>query len=111
MVRKLQKLLVKMQSFETFHRITFDTDTLPHFKVNKDVARDLGEEILLGGNIKILQGVIPQIGEVDKDGVDRLIIQTKEVHLGQGVEMHQGLSFLYETRYRLYRNTRTGSCF
>lgn len=64
-----------------------------HFKVNKDVARDLGEEILLGGNIKILQGVVPQIGEVDKDGVDRLIIQTKEVHLGQGVEMHQGLSF------------------
>jgi len=40
-----------------------------HFKINKDVARDLGEEILLGGNIKIMQGAIPKIGEVDDDGV------------------------------------------
>ena len=29
MVKKLSKLLVKMQSFDTFHRITFDTDILP----------------------------------------------------------------------------------
>ena len=29
MVRKLQKFLVKMQSFDAFHSITFDTDTLP----------------------------------------------------------------------------------
>ncbi len=64
-----------------------------HFKVNKEVARDIGEEILLGGNIKILQGVIPKIGEVDEDGVDRLIIQTREIHLGQGVDLYQGMSF------------------
>ena len=64
-----------------------------HFKVNKDVARDLGEEILLGGNIKILQRAVPKIGEVDEDGVDRLIIQTQEIHLDQGVELYQGMSF------------------
>lgn len=64
-----------------------------HFTVNKDVARDLGEEILLGGNIRILQGVIPQIGKVDEDGVERLIIQTQEISVGQGVEFHQGMSF------------------
>ena len=64
-----------------------------NFKINKDVARDLGEEVLLGGNIKILQGAIPKIGEVDEDGVDRLIIQTQEHHLGGGVELQQGMSF------------------
>jgi len=63
------------------------------FKVNKEVARDLGEEILLGGNIKILLGAIPKIGEVDEDGVDRLLIQTSEIALGKGVEFQQGMSF------------------
>ena len=63
------------------------------FKVNKEVARDLGEEILLGGNIKILLGAIPKIGEVDEEGVDRLIVQTSEVPIGQGVELQQGMSF------------------
>jgi thioredoxin reductase len=64
-----------------------------HFKINKDVARDLGEEILLGGHIKILQGVIPKIGEVDDEGVERLIIQTQEIDIGYGVELQQGMSF------------------
>lgn len=63
------------------------------FKVNKEVARDLGEEILVGGNIKILLGAIPKIGEVDEEGVDRLIIQTSEIALGKGVEFQQGMSF------------------
>ncbi|MDZ7580866.1 MAG: NAD(P)-binding domain-containing protein [Deltaproteobacteria bacterium] len=45
---------------------------MEHFKINKDVARDLGEEILLGGHIKILQGAVPKIGEVDEEGVERL---------------------------------------
>lgn len=63
------------------------------FKVNKEVARDLGEEILLGGNIKILLGAIPKIGEVDEEGVDRLLIQTSEIPLGKGVELQQGMSF------------------
>jgi len=64
-----------------------------HFKVDRNVARDLGVEILLGGNIRILQGAIPQIGEVDEEGVERLIIKTREIHMGQGVELHQGMSF------------------
>ena len=66
---------------------------MEHFKINKDVARDLGEEILLGGNIKILQSAIPKIGEVDEEGVDRLYIETQDVHLGEGVEIKQGMSF------------------
>lgn len=64
-----------------------------HFKVDKDVARDLGEEILLGGNIKILQGTVPRIGEVDEEGVERLIIQTQSIALPHGIEMQQGMSF------------------
>jgi thioredoxin reductase len=63
------------------------------FRVDKDVARDLGEEILLGGNIRILPGTVPRIGEVDADGVDRLIIQTRQVDVGQGVQLNQGMSF------------------
>jgi thioredoxin reductase len=64
-----------------------------HFKIDKDVARDLGEEILLGGNIKIMQGVIPKIGEVDSDGIDRLIIQTRRVSMAGEVELQEGMSF------------------
>jgi len=64
-----------------------------HFKIDKEVARDLGEEILLGGNIKMLPAVVPKIGEVDKDGVERLLVQTQNVQLGQGVELQQGMSF------------------
>ena len=63
------------------------------FRVDKDVARDLGEEILLGGNIRILPGAVPRIGEVDAEGVDRLIIQTRQVDVGQGVQLNQGMSF------------------
>ena len=62
------------------------------FKVDKDVARDLGEEILLGGNIKILQGAEPKIGEVDEEGIERLLIHYQKLNLGD-VEMIQGLSF------------------
>lgn len=64
-----------------------------HFKVNKDVARDLGEEILLGGHIKILQGAVPKIGEVDEDGVERLLVLIQEIPLEKGVELQQGMSF------------------
>ncbi|MFO7684479.1 MAG: NAD(P)-binding domain-containing protein [Desulfobacterales bacterium] len=66
---------------------------MEHFKINKDVARDLGEEILLGGHIKILQGAIPRIGEVDEDGVDRLLVQTQAADLGMGVKSQQWMSF------------------
>jgi thioredoxin reductase len=64
-----------------------------HFTIDKEVARDLGEEMLLGGNIKILQAAVPKIGEVDRDGVERLLVQTQSILLGQGVEQQLGMSF------------------
>jgi thioredoxin reductase len=63
------------------------------FSVDKEVARDLGEEILLGGHIRILQGAAPVIGEVDEDGVDRLLIRTRTISFEDGVKLHQGKSF------------------
>jgi thioredoxin reductase len=63
------------------------------FKVDREVARDLGEEILLGGNIRILQGAVPVIGEVDEDGVDRLLIGIRKIDFSDGMKFHQGLSF------------------
>jgi thioredoxin reductase len=62
------------------------------FKVKKEAARDLGEEILVGGQIRILQGAIPRIGEVDEDGVDRLTIMRKQFDAG-GVIYKQAMSF------------------
>jgi thioredoxin reductase len=66
---------------------------MEHFKVDKDVARDLGEEILLGGHIKILQGAVPRIGEVDEEGVERLLVQTQSADYGKGVTFQQWMSF------------------
>ncbi len=64
------------------------------FEINKDTARDLGEEILLGGQIKILQGAVPKIGEVDSEGIDRLYIhQSPGAHGSDDVFMYQGMSF------------------
>jgi thioredoxin reductase len=64
------------------------------FEINKDTARDLGEEILLGGHIKILQKAVPKIGEVDSEGIDRLYIhQTTSASLGSDLYMYQGMSF------------------
>ncbi len=64
------------------------------FEINKDTARDLGEEVLLGGHIKILQKAIPKIGEVDADGIDRLYIhQTTSSTMGNDLYLYQGMSF------------------
>jgi len=64
------------------------------FEINKDTARDLGEEILLGGHIRILQGAVPKIGEIDAEGIDRLYIhQTPGIHAKDDVFMYQGMSF------------------
>jgi len=64
------------------------------FEVNKDTARDLGEEILLGGHIKILQRAVPKIGEVDAEGIDRLYIhQTSGSSMGNDLYLYQGMSF------------------
>lgn len=64
------------------------------FEINKDTARDLGEEILLGGHIKILQKAVPKIGEVDADGIDRLYIhQSTTSSSGDDLYIYQGMSF------------------
>ncbi len=64
------------------------------FEINKDTARDLGEEILLGGHIKILQKAVPKIGEVDADGIDRLYLhQTTSSSSGNDLYFYQGMSF------------------
>ncbi len=63
------------------------------FKVDKEVARDLGEEILLGGNIRILQEAVPRLGEIDKDGIERLLIGIHEIDVADGMRFHEGLSF------------------
>lgn len=63
------------------------------FEINKDTARDLGEEILLGGQIKILQRAVPKIGEVDAEGIDRLYIHQTDANVGNDMYMYQGISF------------------
>jgi thioredoxin reductase len=63
------------------------------FKVDKEVARDLGEEILLGGNIRILQEAVPRLGEVDEDGIDRLLIGIHDIDVADGMRFHEALSF------------------
>ena len=63
------------------------------FDVNKETAQRLGEEILLGGNIRLLPGATPRIGEVDEEGVDRLVIRTSEVRQPDGIEIYNAMSF------------------
>lgn len=64
------------------------------FEINEDTARDLGVEILLGGNIRILQGAVPKIGEVDAEGIDRLYIHQSPGNYAQNdVFIYQGMSF------------------
>lgn len=64
------------------------------FEINTDTARDLGEEILLGGQIRILQGAVPKIGEVDSEGIDRLYIHQSPGQASRDdVFMYQGMSF------------------
>jgi thioredoxin reductase len=64
------------------------------FEINKDTARDLGEEVLLGGQIKILQRAVPKIGEVDAEGIDRLYIhQASSTSMGNDLYLYQGMSF------------------
>ncbi len=63
------------------------------FDVNKETAQRLGEEILLGGNIRLLPGAMPRIGEVDDEGVDRLVIRINEFKQSDGVDLYHGMSF------------------
>lgn len=63
------------------------------FDVNKETAQRLGEEILLGGNIRLLPGATPRIGEVDEEGVDRLVIRINEFKQSDGIEIYHAMSF------------------
>ncbi len=63
------------------------------FDVNKETAQRLGEEILLGGNIRLLPGATPRIGEVDESGVDRLIIRINEYKQPDGIEIYNSMNF------------------
>jgi thioredoxin reductase len=63
------------------------------FDVNKETAQRLGEEILLGGNIRLLPGATPRIGEVDDEGVDRLVIRINEFKQADGIDLYHALSF------------------
>ena len=63
------------------------------FDVNKETAQRLGEEILLGGNIRLLPGATPRIGEVDDEGVDRLVIRVNEFRQPDGIENYNSMSF------------------
>ena len=63
------------------------------FDVNKETAQRLGEEILLGGNIRLLPGATPRIGEVDDEGVDRLVIRINEFKQTDGIDLYHALSF------------------
>lgn len=66
------------------------------FDVNKETAQRLGEEILLGGNIRLLPGATPRIGEVDDEGVDRLVIRINEFKQMDGIDLYHALSFPME---------------
>lgn len=63
------------------------------FDVNKETAQRLGEEILLGGNIRLLPGSMPRIGEVDEEGVDRLVIRINVFEQSDGIDLYHALSF------------------
>ena len=63
------------------------------FDVNKETAQRLGEEILLGGNIRLLPGAVPRIGEVDEEGVDRLVLRINEFRQSDGIEIYHAMSF------------------
>ncbi|WP_366919085.1 NAD(P)-binding domain-containing protein [Geobacter sp.] len=63
------------------------------FDVNKETAQRLGEEILLGGNIRLLPGAVPRIGEVDEEGVDRLVMRINEFRQPDGIEIYHAMSF------------------
>ena len=63
------------------------------FDVNKETAQRLGEEILLGGNIRLLPGAMPRIGEVDDEGVDRLVIRINVFEQSDGIDLYHALSF------------------
>lgn len=63
------------------------------FRVNKETAQRLGEEILLGGNIRLLPGAIPRIGEVDSQGMERLVIRINRFEQADGIDLYHALSF------------------
>lgn len=63
------------------------------FKIEAEVARDLGEEILLGGNVRVLQNAKPVLGEVDFGGIRRLTIRIDEYTVSGEIKAYHSLSF------------------
>lgn len=63
------------------------------FDVNAETAQRLGEEILLGGSIRLLPNATPRIAEVDDEQVDRLSIRINEFKQGDGIDLYHALSF------------------
>jgi len=63
------------------------------FDVNKETAQRLGEEILLGGNIRLLPGATPRIGEIDSEGIERLVIRINIFEQADGIDLYHALSF------------------
>jgi len=63
------------------------------FNVHTETAQRLGEEILLGGKLRLLPGATPRIGEVDEEGVDRLVIRIHEFKQKDGLQISQSMSF------------------
>jgi len=75
------------------HQLLYWAHISEKFDVNKETAQRLGEEILLGGHIRLLQGATPRIGEVDAQGVERLVIRINEFKEADGLEVYHSLSF------------------
>jgi thioredoxin reductase len=70
------------------------TSRYEKFNIDREVARDLGEEILLGGNIRILQGARPILSEIDEPGgEEKLAIRTDEILMGDDVKRTYGMCF------------------
>lgn len=67
------------------------------FNIDREVSRDLGEEIFLGGNIRILQGARPILSEVDTaTGGKGLAIITDEHLMRDDVKLTHGMCFPLE---------------
>jgi len=91
-VRKLSK--TKREAGDSTH--IYWAHRRERFKVDREVARDLGEEILLGGEIKILQETMPTLGRRDERGTLMLNIKVSEYTTSEGERMYQGMSFPME---------------
>ncbi|WP_303851420.1 NAD(P)-binding domain-containing protein [Seleniivibrio woodruffii] len=85
--------ILKVKRQENDHQPVYWAHFSEKFDVNKETAQRLGEEILLGGHIRLLPGATPRIGEVDEEGIDRLVIRINEFHEPDGIQLYHAMSF------------------